>query len=188
MASSIKFMAAAAGLYALSTQPPLNQVRTLASMRSAVDSACLVLYKTAAGTGRCAPSFPLGRGERRACTGAVAVHASQQAARRFVRRRICCLHFDGSSVLHGCTVACRAMQAAHRSNSSTVCRLTLWCRRWRVCARATEEAGWLYALHVRLTRPSASSPVTFSSQGRLVQLNNALLDGGARTVHHGRRC
>ena len=125
MASSIKFMAAAAGLYALSTQPPLNQVRTLASMRSAVDSACLVLYKTAAGTGRCAPSFPLGRGERRACTGAVAVHASQQAARRFVRRRICCLHLDGSSVLHGCTVACRAMQAAHRSNSSTLCRLTL---------------------------------------------------------------
>jgi len=47
-------MAGAAALYAISTQPPFAQVQFLSSTRRVVDKTMLVLYKTAAGTGRAA--------------------------------------------------------------------------------------------------------------------------------------
>jgi hypothetical protein len=52
MSGTIKFMAGAAALYAISTQPPFAQVQFLSSTRRVVDKTMLVLYKTAAGTGR----------------------------------------------------------------------------------------------------------------------------------------
>ena len=61
MASTIKYMAGAAALYAISTQAPFSNIGIFASTRRAADSTMLVLYKTAAGTGRCVflQSLPL---------------------------------------------------------------------------------------------------------------------------------
>jgi hypothetical protein len=45
-------MAAAAALYAISTQPPFRSIGVISATRNAADVALLHLYKTAAGTGR----------------------------------------------------------------------------------------------------------------------------------------
>ena len=54
MADTIKYMAGAAALYAISTQPPFRNIGFISATRGAADVALLHLYKTAAGTGRCA--------------------------------------------------------------------------------------------------------------------------------------
>ena len=55
--ASMKYLAGAAALYAVSTQRPFANISVISSTRRAIDSVMLVLYKTAAGTGRLS-SFP----------------------------------------------------------------------------------------------------------------------------------
>jgi len=52
MAETVKYVAAAAALYAISTQPPFRGISIISATRNAADVALLHLYKTAAGTGR----------------------------------------------------------------------------------------------------------------------------------------
>lgn len=52
MSTPIKFAAGAMALYAVSTQWPFSSLGIVNSTRRAADSVLLVMYKTAAGTGR----------------------------------------------------------------------------------------------------------------------------------------
>ena len=52
MSGAIKFAAGAAALYAVSTQWPFSSLGIVNSTRRAADSALLVMFKTAKGTGR----------------------------------------------------------------------------------------------------------------------------------------
>lgn len=84
MASTIKYIAGAAALYAITTQPPFANFGIFSSTRRAVDSTMLVLYKVSAGTGRCV--FQSSRGAWHACRACTTHHTHHSGTSTYAWR------------------------------------------------------------------------------------------------------